>query len=262
MASSRKSFCLAQASSKHGVTNMQTNWTKPLDNINLDLNQVDLWRVSLKLEPAAVPGAESTLSADESQRAAKFHFDKDRHRFIASHVALRNVLSRYLDREPQQIDFTVGEYGKPAITSDINLEFNLSHSGNYALITVAREHKVGIDVERFRQDMETDKIARRFFSEKENSELMGLPLEQKLIGFFNCWTRKEAYIKAHGLGLSLPLDSFDVSLTPNEPAILRATRPDSLEASHWTLLSLDIEDQYAGTLAVQGRDMEFRFWDW
>jgi len=226
------------------------------------MNQVDVWRVFLKLELDSVQGAESTLSTDESQRAAKFRFDKDRHRFMASHVALRNVISCYLDREPQQINFTVGEYGKPAIPSDINLEFNLSHSGDYALIGIARERKVGIDVERFRQDMEIDKIARRFFSEEENSELMGVPTEQQLIGFFNCWTRKEAYIKAHGLGLSLPLDSFDVSLTPNEPAILRATRPDSQEVSKWRLLSLDIEDQYAGALAVEGRDLDFRFWDW
>ena len=110
--------------------------------------------------------------------------------------------------------------------------------------------------------MEIEKIARRFFSEEENSELMELPPEQRITGFFNCWTRKEAYVKAHGLGLSLPLDSFDVSLAPDVPAILRAARPHTQEASRWTLLSIDIEDQYAGALAVEGRDLDFRFWDW
>jgi 4'-phosphopantetheinyl transferase len=90
---------------------------------------------------------------------------------------------------------------------------------------------------------------------------MRLHPEQQLIGFFNCWARKEAYIKAHGLGLSLPLDSFDVSLAPNEPAILRATRPGVKEASHWTLLSLDVEEQYAGAVAADGVDLNFRFWD-
>ena len=240
---------------------MQTKWIRPPSDLNLDLNQVDVWRVSLKLEPDSVQLAESTLSADESQRAARFRFDKDRHRFIASHVALRNVLSRYLECEPKQIDFTVGEYGKPTINSDIHLDFNLSHSGDYALIAVAREHKVGIDVEHFRKELEIEKIAHRFFSEEENSELMGLPTEQQLIGFFNCWARKEAYIKAHGLGLALPLDSFDVSLTPNEPAVLRATRPEPKEASHWTLLSLDVNPHYGGAVAVDGRDLDFRFWN-
>jgi len=241
---------------------MQTNWTTPPGDLNLALNQVDVWRVLLNASSDSAQWAESTLSADESQRAARFRFDIDRHRFIASHIALRDVISRYLGCEPRQIDFTVGEYGKPAVASDINLDFNLSHSGDYALIAVAREYKVGIDVERFRQDMEIDKIARRFFSKEENSELMELPPEQQITGFFNCWTRKEAYIKAHGLGLSLPLNSFDVSLTPKEPAVLRATRPASQEASHWTLLSLDIEDQYAGAVSVDGRDLDFRFWDW
>jgi 4'-phosphopantetheinyl transferase len=145
--------------------------------------------------------------------------------------------------------------------SDLNIDFNLSHSGDFALIAVARDHKVGVDVEHFRLDLEIEKIARRFFSEAETAELMNLPSEQRNTGYFNCWARKEAYIKAHGLGLSLPLDSFDVSLTPNEPALLRSTRPDETTASRWTLLSLDVHPEYAGAVAVDGRDLEFRFWD-
>lgn len=241
---------------------MQTNWTSPPDKLNLNTNQVDVWRVSLNNLPDSVQSAESTLSDDESQGATRFRFDADRHRFTVSHIALRDVLSRYLHIEPGEINFTVGEYGKPVITSNLKLDFNLSHSGDYALIAVAREHKVGVDVELFRDNMEVEKIAHRFFSEKENAELMSLSSEQQQIGFFNCWTRKEAYIKAHGLGLSLPLDSFDVSLTPNESAVLRATRPNPDEASRWTLLSLDVEDHYAGAVAVEGRDLDFRFWDW
>lgn len=241
---------------------MQTNWTKHSDGLNLKKHQVDIWRVELDLAPDSVKLAESTLSANESQRAARFRFDKDRHRFAVSHIALRDILSHYLHIEPEKINFTVGEYGKPAIKSDLNLDFNLSHSGDYALIAIARGHKIGIDVERFRPEMELEKIARRFFSEKENAELMSLKSGQQRAGFFNCWTRKEAYIKAHGLGLSLPLDSFDVSLTPNEPTLLRAIRSNTHEASRWTLLSLDIDSQYAGAVAVEGNDLKFRFWDW
>lgn len=241
---------------------MQTKWMKPPNELTLELNQVDIWRISINLASETVQWAESVLSADEFQRAARFHFDADRQRFIVSHACLRDVLSRYLDCKLDQIFFTVGEYGKPTLTSNPNLEFNISHSGDYALIAVARNHKVGIDVERLRDGLEIEKIARRFFSEEENSELAGLPPKQQTTGFFNCWTRKEAYIKAHGLGLSLHLESFDVSLTPNQPAILRATRPDATIASRWTLLSLDIDPQYAGAVAVEGGNLDFRFWDW
>jgi 4'-phosphopantetheinyl transferase len=145
---------------------------------------------------------------------------------------------------------------------EYKLEFNLSHSGNYVLIVVAEEHKVGIDVEKIRPDMENESIANRFFSSREVSELMAVPPEQRKLAFFNCWTRKEAYIKAQGLGLSLPLDSFDVSLTPNEPVILRATRPDANEASRWTLVSLEFDSNYAAALAVEGKDFKLRLWDW
>ena len=241
---------------------MRTNWTKPPRDLNLGTNQVDVWRIFINPTPAPMQQTESTLSADESQRAARFRFDKDRHRFTVSHFALRDILSRYLHIEPEKIKYTVGEYGKPAIESDLNLDFNLSHSGNHALIAVARDRKVGVDVEHFRDELEIEKIARRFFSEKENAELMRLSADQQRTGFFNCWTRKEAYIKAHGLGLSLPLDSFDVSLAPDEPAVLRTTRPNTQEASRWTLLSLDVGSQYAGAVAVDGKDLNFRFWDW
>jgi 4'-phosphopantetheinyl transferase len=142
------------------------------------------------------------------------------------------------------------------------LEFNLSHSGDYVLIAVAQEHKVGIDVERIRSDMEFESIANRFFSPNETAELTSLPPKQKTIAFFNCWTRKEAYIKAQGLGLSLPLGSFDVSLASNDPAILRATRPDAEETSRWTLFSLDVAPHYAAALAVEGQGINLRLLDW
>jgi 4'-phosphopantetheinyl transferase len=117
-------------------------------------------------------------------------------------------------------------------------------------------------VERIRSGLELESIANRYFSLGEVTELMALPLEQRELAFFNCWTRKEAYIKAQGLGLSLPLDSFDVSLVLHEPAVLRVTRPDAQAASHWTLVSLDVDSNYAAALAVEGQGLEIRFWDW
>ena len=238
------------------------DWSHPPTPLDLQPHQVDIWRVSLDHYPASAQWAESTLSADESERAARFQFEKDRHRYILAHACLRDILSRYLHCETGHIKFTTSNYGKPVLLLDAKMEFNLSHSGDYILIAVAHGHKVGVDVEHFRMDLDHEKIARRFFSQAENEEFSTIPHEQKLIAFFNCWTRKEAYIKAHGLGMSLPLDSFDVSFAPNEPAVLRATRPDSAEARTWTLLSLNVHPEHAGALAVEGRKMKFRYWDW
>jgi len=234
-------------------------WTPAPDVLDLGSHQVDIWRVPLDLQSAAVKSLASTLSVDESQRAARFHFPEDRVRYIIAHGSLRIILSRYLNCGPNQLSFSVNEFGKPALDSH-NLEFNLSHSGDFALIAVSGEQKVGVDVERIRSDMELESMARRFFSPDEVSELMALPPEERDIGFFNCWTRKEAYIKAQGLGLSLPLDSFDVSLTSNEPAILRATRPNPMEAARWTLVSMDVETNYAAAVAVEMQGVEFRLW--
>lgn len=241
--------------------NSQIAWSHPPDDLDLHSHQVDIWRVFLDPRIDSVKLIESSLSADESQRAARFHFKADRERFILAHGCLRDILARYLHCEPGQLSFFTGEYGKPALV-DKKIDFNLSHSGDYALIAIAYGRKVGIDVEKVRQERELESIASRYFSTREVSEFMALPTEQRESAFFNCWTRKEAYIKALGLGLSLPLDSFDVSLAPNEPALLRATRPDASIASRWTLLSLEVDPDYAGALAVEGRGLEFRYWDW
>lgn len=236
-------------------------WSPPVDPLGLQPHQVDIWHISLDLLPATIKSLQSTLSADETQRAARFHFPADRDRYLTAHGCLRDILSRYLQCEPSQLNFCMSDYGKPALEGH-KLVFNLSHSGDFALIIVAQECRVGIDLERIRSDMEHEKIARRFFSTNEVTELMALPPEQKISGFFNCWTRKEAYIKAQGLGLSLPLDSFDVTLTPNQPAFLRATRPNPDEAARWTLISLEVDPGYTAAAAIEERNLNIRLWDW
>jgi 4'-phosphopantetheinyl transferase len=238
-----------------------SDWNKPPDDLELGPHHVDIWRVFLDLPPDSVRSMESTLSADESERAAKFRFHKDRNRYIVSHACLRKVLAHYLRREPAQISFTLNEYGKPFLPGE-KLQFNLSHSGDLALIGVTTGRKVGVDIERIRQGISSLVIARQYFSKAEIAELQSLPPEQRVNAFFACWTRKEAYIKAQGLGLSLPLESFDVSLTAGEPAILRATRTDEKEAARWTLRSLPADAEHEAAAAVEGLDIEFRLWDW
>lgn len=237
-------------------------WTQPPANLDLQPHQVDVWRVFLDLPSDSIKRLEPSLSGDESQRAARFYFPRDRDRSIVAHASLRGILARYIHTEPHRLIFSANEYGKPFLLSEPIVQFNMSHSSNYALIAVAREQNVGIDIERIREDNELERIAARYFSQREVSELMALPPRQRTIGFFTCWTRKEAYIKAQGPGLSLPLESFDVSLNPDEPAILRATRPNHQEASRWILQALEVDSSYASAVAVEGEDMEFRNWLW
>jgi 4'-phosphopantetheinyl transferase len=236
-------------------------WTVPPESLTLHPDQVDVWRIRLNLPVDIMDRLESTLSEDEKERAARFHFAADRDRFIAAHGGLRDVLSRYLHCAPNQFSFSKNSYGKPAL-HDHQLEFNLSYSGDFALIATSPERKVGIDVERIRSGISSHVIAQQYFSKQEFAELQSLPLERRETAFFTCWTRKEAYIKAQGLGLSLALESFDVSLTANEPALLRTTRPDSQEATRWTLFSLDVDPCYQAAAAVHGPHPEFRLWDW
>jgi len=238
-----------------------SDWSPPTTTLDLQSHQVHVWRIKLDLPPAAVKTLESTLSADEAKRAARFHFQADRERLLIAHGALRDILARYLDCKAAHLKFSTAEYGKPRLDGH-DLQFNLSHSGDYALVAVTQNCKVGVDVELIRSDMEHEKIANRFFSPNEVSELMALPPEQRELAFFHCWTRKEAYIKAHGLGLSLPLDSFDVSLTPHEPAILRATRPDAREAGCWTLVSLGVDSGYTAAIVAEGKNLKVRLWNW
>jgi 4'-phosphopantetheinyl transferase len=242
-------------------TKFHSAWSSPPETLLLQPDHVDVWRVRLNPPPHVLDQLEASLSKDEKERAMRFHFPSDRDHFIAAHGSLRDILSRYLPYEPDQFSFSTNSHGKPAL-HDHKLQFNLSHSGEFALIAIAQEHKVGVDVERVRSGISSHVIAQQYFSTTEFAELQSLPFEQRETAFFTCWTRKEAYIKAQGLGLSLPLESFDVSLTPNEPAILRATRPDPQEAARWTLLPLDVDPCYQAAVAVETRHPEFKLWDW
>ena len=244
-----------------GDSRLKASWLIPPDILELQPHQVDIWRIDLSHSIGSLEILKKTLSTDESQRAARFHFREDKDRFVAAHGSLRDILSRYLYCEPKQLRFSTNAYGKPALL-DHELEFNLSHSGNFVLAAITLERKVGIDVEQIRPEISSQSIARHYFSPAEVAELFALSTEQWEIGFFGCWTRKEAYIKAQGLGLSLPLVSFDVSLNPGEPARLRATRPDPQEAERWTLISLETDPQYASAVAIEDQNVEFRFWDW
>lgn len=240
----------------------EDRWSQPPAALELPSDkQVDLWRIQLGIDIDALRGFEELLSPEEAERAARFYFEADRNHFIVSHARMRQILARYLHVEPGQLNFFVNAYRKPFLDGG-GLEFNLSHSGKLALLAVTRVRKVGVDIELIHPGIEIETIGNRFFSQSEMSELQSLPTDQHELAFFSCWTRKEAYIKAQGMGLTLPLDSFDVSLSPGQPVILRATRPDSAEAARWTLLPLNVGPSYAAAVAVEGQNVEIRLWDW
>jgi 4'-phosphopantetheinyl transferase len=209
--------------------------------LTLSPAEVHVWRASLHTSPSRLADLHAVLAEDERQRAARFHAERDRQSYIVARGVLRTLLGRYVQLPPQELRFSYNSYGKPALEGPADrapLYFNLSHSHQLVLYAVAYGRDLGIDVEYVRPDFARDQIAEQFFSPRENVELRTLPQAQHTIGFFNCWTRKEAYIKARGLGLSLPLDQFDVSLTPGAPAVLWQTRDIPAEAARWSLWEL------------------------
>jgi 4'-phosphopantetheinyl transferase len=237
----------------------------PPTNLYLSDDEVHLWRINVMEIAGMIDAHLPVLSAEELERADRFHFEKNRKQFMVSHESLREILSRYLDLSPEEIAFGLGEQGKPnldPVPQNSGLRFNLSHSGDMVLIAITQNREVGVDVEKVRPEIEIERLARRFFSPGEVESLSALEEDQRLPGFFRCWTRKEAYIKARGGGLSIPLDQFEVSLEPDTPAELLANRDDPEEVSRWSLYNIDLGEDYLGALAVEGRPVQIQYWDY
>jgi 4'-phosphopantetheinyl transferase len=240
-------------------------WSPAPKNLILADNEIHVWRAPLELSLSQVQELRGILTDDELNRANRFSFEIDRRRFIAARGTLRSILSRYITIYPGHLRFHYNQYGKPFLAPEFSadlLNFNLSHSGSMALYAITHNMEIGVDVERVRFGFEYEEIAERFFSANEVAILRTISTEKRLEAFYNCWTSKEAYIKAQGKGLSLPLDSFDVSFAPWEPSTLLITKDESQESSHWTLLDLKPGPGYVGALAVKGIGCRFSYWDW
>jgi len=217
---------------------------------------VHVWPVSTHAPDAVVERFRPLLAPDEMDRAGRFRFERLQRSFILARGTLRILLGRYLNTAPGDIEFSYGSKGKPALAApglpQFNaLQFNASHSGDLALFAFAMDCEVGVDVEAIRPMLDIENVAKRFFCAEETAELMSLPAGQREHGFFLCWTRKEAYIKATGDGLSTPLDAFRVSLRPSEaPALVHLER-DPIAAQAWTLHDLTPAPGYAAALAYR-----------
>jgi 4'-phosphopantetheinyl transferase len=245
--------------------NASSSWYPPPEPLMLANNEVHVWRASLDLPVSQMRSLQNTLAAEEQRRAERYYFLKDRERFIVARGLLRDILGRYLKMEPGQLRFCHNSYGKPGLAGETGAEtlcFNVSHSYGLAVYAVTRGRAVGADVERIRPDLAEEDIIERFFSPREVAALRALPVDMQPEAFFHCWTRKEAYIKAKGTGLSIPLDAFDVSLSPKESAVLLNVSGNPQETSRWSLQELSVDSGYAAALAVEGHDWQLKCWQW
>jgi 4'-phosphopantetheinyl transferase len=221
--------------------------------LTLGSTDVHVWRVSLAVAPPVLVALADTLAPDERARAARFLVEHARREYIAGRGFLRAILGRYLGRPPEAITFIYSAYGKPDLAPGQGpVRFNLAHAGAWALYAVTRDREVGIDIEAIRPLPELESIATHYFAAPEVTALRAVPPARRATAFFTGWVRKEAYIKAHGEGLSLPLDQFAVTLTPGEPARLLPSPGDPVEATRWQLHDLPAPSGYLAALAVEG----------
>jgi 4'-phosphopantetheinyl transferase len=216
------------------------------EGLTLPAGEVHVWRASLERPAPVVARMRERLADDELLRADRFRFERDRSRYIVGRALLRGLLARYLDAAPEELEFEYGQFDKPALRD--GPWFNLSHSGAVALYAFSNDGEIGIDVELDDEDFASERVAERFFSPAEVSALRSLPVEAQRRAFLTCWTRKEAFIKARGDGLHLPLDSFDVTLAPDVPAALLRTAWCEGEAERWRIQ--DLSDNGAGYVAA------------
>jgi len=226
---------------------------------------VDVWVAPLDLPEDRQRALWPLLSDDEHTRASRFFRELDRRRFAVARGTLRSILAAYLDRPPAGLAFGADRYGKPYLLAGAErstLRFNLAHSGELAVYAFVQQRQVGVDVEQIHDLPDAPELARRFFSPYEHEVFVSLPESQRLEAFFTCWTRKEAYLKGHGSGLSQSLQDFDVTLAPGSPASLLRHRTDPGMAGRWSLWHLVPAPGYVGALAVENGAAMIRCWSW
>ena len=238
-------------------------WPVPAEQPRLAHGIVHVWCLALDLPQAAVDGLRAFLSADEQARAARYLFDKHRRRFIACRGQVRRILAGYLSANPAEICFFYGPKGKPALArpwSDSAIQFNVSDSHELALCAVVMNRDLGVDLEYVRQPSDFDGLAERFFAAREVDVLRSLPNDRRLEAFFNCWTRKEAVLKAVGIGLGMPLNRVEVTLAPLDPARVLVYADEPAASVPWWLQSLEPAGGYVGAVACRGSPLEVVTW--
>jgi len=239
-----------------------TCWSPAPSPLSLPAKSVHIWKVRLDV-PAGVNAEESVLTSDEIARANRFHFDKDRVHFIRCRAAVRRLLADYLKIPAHDIRFNYLANGKPQLNAQQNpggLQFNVSHSADLALVAIGaigeigasgNKRQLGVDIEKIRGDVDTNLLSERFFSSLECEGLRLLPEHLRVPGFFACWTRKEAFLKATGDGLSVPLADFSVSTDLDRDPEIAEIKGNAEAGRQWFLADLSVEAGYRAALAVE-----------
>lgn len=220
-------------------------------------SDLHIWCASLNASPENLSYYLSLLSPDEVRRAERFYFERDRNRFIIGHGLLRFLLGGYLNMNPAEIVFVYGEYGKPSlkpVETNKVLEFNVAHSQDLVLYAFNWDRKVGIDVEYMIPLADMDDFARQFFSPKESQFINSLSGKQKEDAFFKTWTCKEAFMKANGTGLTIPINQVEITLSANEEVRLNSIGSDNDELARWHLELFEPISGYQAAMAVEGYD--------
>jgi 4'-phosphopantetheinyl transferase len=220
--------------------------------------EVQVWRATLPASDAWL----DLLSDGEREARHRFRLERDRAMYVLSHALRRAVLGAHAGAAPSALRFTTGEHGKPALAGAPDLRFNVSHSGDVALLAVARGREVGVDVEQERPLADWEVVARRAFSPLEQLAILRLPPPAREAAFYACWSRKEAVIKALGFGLAFPLDVFEVEVDPARPPRLLASRDARLAVDAWTMAPLDAGPGHAAALMVAGAGVTVRELGW
>jgi 4'-phosphopantetheinyl transferase len=220
--------------------------------------EVHVWFVDLDAA-GGPPRPRDLLSEDELDRGHRFHFERDRRRFMAARGALRTRLGSYLLSAPQDIRFAYGAHGKPSLSAPSSrLRFNLSHSGGRALLGFTVDREIGVDIERLTPVPDALDLAARFFAPTEWDALASLDPVRRDHAFLRGWTCKEAFVKAKSEGLGYPLDQFAVSLSPDAPAQLLALEGDDPAA--WSLVAFEPEEGFLAAVAVHGPECQVTVW--
>lgn len=249
---------------------LEEGWTSSPSSLEAESGYVDVWRVPVDVKEGALQSLAGHLDETERQRADRFRIEAKRTEFIVTRGCLRQVLSRLISSDlktevtPCDIEFDYLPHGKPVLASKwkvSEIQFNATHSHGLALIAATRSARIGVDVERVRDNRDVQSLASRWFSPNEVEELRSLPTDQQSLAFFLGWTRKEAFVKAVGDGITYGLDQFDVSLSPDQPSVMKRIGDDRLDPTSWTLFNMKPAASHAAAIAIDAKEVRVRKWN-
>ncbi len=225
-------------------------------------DEIHVWKANLTISVSQRAFFWRFLSEDEQVKAKRFYFEKDRFNYIAGRGILRSLIGIYTQQKPNEIQFSYTEFGKPSLSNNTQLCFNVSHSGNTILLAFTQKNSIGVDIEKINDTIDFQTIAKRFFSKKEAQIVLNLPHKERTIAFYKCWTRKEAFIKGHGQGLGLPLDQFEVSILDKKPVVLHSIQWAPETVKNWHLYSFEPDEENMAALIIKEKKKNLLFFEW